>query len=298
MQGRQELPLWAVLVVAAGVLALGLKGTGAELHGGGAGNAVSDTVVAELDAMAQGRALGAGGAASSDGAHVRADSSTYSTGLLVPVSALDELGEGRSAISSADGAESGENEAGGAGAGVASREQKALLVEGDPGHDASEGEDFGLDERSTISPMDRSEEAIWRGLREEGSYQDGVRHGAWRAWRSDGSLRWVGNYDGGLRDGLWESYGLLGRLERELQYEAGSRHGDWRAYGESGALIEEGSYDQDHASGRWTVYYSSGQIKERGRYVHGLREGVWEFYDDLGVPTLQAGEYRAGVKIQ
>lgn len=294
VQGRQELPLWAVLVVAAGVLALGLKGTnrGAAVDSSGEFVREGPTHLAQLEPDARDRAQSQAAGEGLDGAGAQVPSA----GGLVPVavasdrSAIHRPGDGEQA---ADGAESGEAASDGDG-----RVRKALLVQSGGGNESIVDVGLGRDGADEPSSDDRSDDAIWRGLREEGSYRDGVRDGAWRAWRSDGSLRWVGNYEKGLRDGLWETYGFLGHLETELQYEAGSRHGDWRAYGESGALVEEGQYDQNHASGRWTVYYSSGQVKERGRYVHGLREGVWEFYDDLGVPTLQAGEYRAGVKIQ
>lgn len=298
VQGRQELPLWAVLVVAAGVLALGLKGTsrGPALDGSGESLHGLTTGLAQLEGNASDRAKAAGQGSGAKGFGDGSWSDAASAGLLVPVKLTGDRNAAQFtgvAGDAAEGTESSEDSSGPDGRGP-----KALLVQSGTGDGSDADADSARDGWEELLSDDRSEDAVWRGLREEGSYRDGVRDGAWRAWRSDGSLRWVGNYREGLRDGLWETYGLLGHLETELQYEAGSRHGDWRAYGESGALVEEGQYDQNHASGRWTVYYSSGQVKERGRYVHGLREGVWEFYDDLGVPTLQAGEYRAGIKIQ
>ena len=137
-----------------------------------------------------------------------------------------------------------------------------------------------------------------QGLREEGNFQQGVRHGLWKAWRDDGTLRSSGHYAHGLREGTWESFSSSGALLSELHYEGGGRSGDWLAYSETGAILEEGQYSENVASGRWTTYYSGGQIKERGLFVNGLREGHWEFYDDLGLPTLEAGEYRAGIKVQ
>jgi antitoxin component YwqK of YwqJK toxin-antitoxin module len=136
------------------------------------------------------------------------------------------------------------------------------------------------------------------GLREEGSYQQGVRYGLWKNWRSDGTLRSTGYYANGLRTGVWASYSGAGALLGEMNYQDGSRNGDWTAYSEDGAVLEEGQYSENVATGRWTTYYSGGQVKERGLFVNGLREGHWEFYDDLGLPTLQAGEYRAGIKVQ
>ncbi len=262
------------MVVAVGVLSLGLGGAGAEQ------SASSDGGSNGMDAGAMPLAMGA----------ERVPPRQAQGQILASLSDLD--GASRAALS--DGA-------------ATSASDGALVVKTGV-TSPSELEDGTARPNSGSGPLlddggENAEAELWRrdfreGLREEGTYQQGVRHGLWKAWRHDGTLRSTGQYVNGLRDGVWESYSGTGALLSELTYEAGSRSGDWVAYSESGAILEEGQYSENVASGRWTTYYSGGQIKERGLFVNGLREGAWEFYDDLGLPTLQAGEYRAGIKIQ
>ncbi|MEM9380767.1 MAG: toxin-antitoxin system YwqK family antitoxin [Planctomycetota bacterium] len=135
------------------------------------------------------------------------------------------------------------------------------------------------------------------GLREEGRFHRGVRHGEWITLHDDGSLHERGQYVDGLRDGTWETFSPAGSLLMEAEYVEGQMDGDWRIYADAGDMIGEGQYDENVRSGRWTLWYSNGSVKERGRYVGGLREGVWEFFDDLGRPTVRTGTYRAGIRI-
>lgn len=113
----------------------------------------------------------------------------------------------------------------------------------------------------------------------------------------DGSLEARGHVLEGERVGEWELYAPGGVLLEVISYEAGVRHGSWRAYAESGALVGSGQYEGGLRNGSWVLYYSDGGVRERGEYRNGLREGSWEFYDDLGLPTIRAGEYAAGVKL-
>lgn len=282
--GQRELPLWAVMVVALGVLALGLGGSDAK----------SDAKEANpWDAAAGGAfplALGPGGL------DPRVSSPAEQGELLASLAELDEID--RTALG-ADGASAAD-----------SSDERVLKTGFTSPEEGAHGESEPTSGRGALltgapgnlqgdSSSSRHWDAGFRyGLREEGSYQQGVRHGLWKNWRSDGTLRSTGHYANGLRTGVWASYSGEGALLGELNYQDGSRNGDWTAYSKDGAVLEEGQYSENVATGRWTTYYSGGQVKERGLFVNGLREGHWEFYDDLGLPTLQAGEYRAGIKVQ
>lgn len=113
----------------------------------------------------------------------------------------------------------------------------------------------------------------------------------------DGSLEARGHVVEGERVGEWELFAPGGHLIEVIDYDAGVRHGDWRAFADDGTLIGSGEYDGGLRNGSWVLYYSDGAIRERGEYRAGLREGVWEFYDDLGLPTVRAGVYAAGVRL-
>lgn len=133
--------------------------------------------------------------------------------------------------------------------------------------------------------------------RERGPFRSGVRHGEWEILRADGTLEASGHYDQGLREGLWEHWSATGALVESFEYHAGAMHGDWSAWSDDGVLVGTGHYEDNLRSGRWVLYYSDGRVKESGLFVNGLREGPWEFFDDLGLPTVRTGTYRAGVKL-
>ncbi|MFT7170000.1 MAG: antitoxin component YwqK of YwqJK toxin-antitoxin module [Paracoccaceae bacterium] len=270
--GRGELPLWAVLVVATGVLVLGLHGAGEQGSESWADSQVEselasarpmtlDPPVAPVDARAQGG--------------------------LAQLVALEANGDGSGRLMGrSDGAGDSRVTA------EAHRQAPGLGLVGHP--DGTEGAD-AASERWLIEA--RRSEARPKSL-EEGSFHKGIREGLWSTRYADGSVRTQGRYVAGLRDGSWETFSAHGALLTEVDYAAGSRSGAWRAYSEAGDLLEEGQYSGNSQSGPWVKYYSDGQIKERGLFVNGLREGPWEFYDDIGLPTLQSGEYRAGIKVQ
>lgn len=284
-KGRGELPLWAVLVVASGVLALGL-GSAGDPSRSESGGALSTDLAQAAPAV--------GSASGSQDVAGEAAQSAWS------------LGASEWAASSTDWAPLG-------GPGMGSARMLAL---------SPESADLRLSELPPSGVRDGNQEDArhvdisiglggelpedWvgnepgkrLGLREEGEFHQGIRHGDWRTLRRDGSLQSQGRYEEGLRVGLWETFSAGGMTMTELNYENGSREGDWRSYSGEGQVLVEGQYTDNTATGRWSSYYSGGKIKERGLFVNGLREGTWEFYDDLGLPTVQAGDYRAGIKIQ
>jgi len=135
------------------------------------------------------------------------------------------------------------------------------------------------------------------GLRAEGPYHLGSRHGEWTFYDLQGYVQEVGSYRAGRRDGAWRQYAQNGQMIQLAEYVDGAQEGLWRRFSREGELLEEGRYEASAPHGRWVRRYSDGSIKERGIYEAGLREGPWEFFDDLGRPTLRTGTYRAGIRI-
>lgn len=135
------------------------------------------------------------------------------------------------------------------------------------------------------------------GLRAEGPFQLGSRHGEWTFFDPQGYVQEVGAYRDGRRDGPWRRFARNGQMVELAEYVDGTQEGLWQRFSREGSLLEEGRYEASAPHGRWIRRYSNGSIKERGMYEAGLREGPWEFYDDLGRPTLRTGVYRAGIRV-
>ena len=47
---------------------------------------------------------------------------------------------------------------------------------------------------------------------------DGEAHGAWRWYRTDGSLMRTGSFDRGVQVGTWQTYDRTGRLVKETRF--------------------------------------------------------------------------------
>lgn len=263
----RELPLWTVLFVAGVVLAFGFGGGRDRLRAGVSGEPAQDGFDFEGFAREDG--------ASSSARRAQSGGDQFTSNAdLRSVASLD-----RSRTDDGTGTESGLPKADLVGVLNDWMQQRG-------GSSSTSGPS------STVHVI-----AVDQVPSETGSYTEGVRHGEWVSRWASGEAKSKGKYEAGLKEGLWSEYSGMGMLISEITYESGERNGLWRAYSPTGEQTGEGEYESNARCGLWTRWYSDGRIKERGTYESGLREGVWEFYDDLGEPTVRAGTYRAGVKI-
>ena len=53
----------------------------------------------------------------------------------------------------------------------------------------------------------------------EGFHLDGQMHGAWRWFRTDGSLMRTGQFDRGTQTGMWRTYDRSGRVVKETGFD-------------------------------------------------------------------------------
>ena len=61
----------------------------------------------------------------------------------------------------------------------------------------------------------------------EVNYEQGVRHGPYRDYWSNGRVSLEGQYVGGLQEGEWRFYNPDGSLREILRFEAGREIVDW-----------------------------------------------------------------------
>lgn len=255
----RELPLWTVLVVAAGVLLAGLGSSPGDAEDGG-------VAVARAAERAPSAVSRVGGAGELEG-HAQ-------------LAMVSSAGEASRSTADRDDAVDGE------------RERSTRSDVGSTGPDTREQIREG-----GLRVVGDDVRGPGKEPNEAGPYRNGLRHGEWITRDHEGTIRERGSYEAGRRVGPWETFGVTGALMEWTEFEDGERHGDWRAFADDGALVGEGSHDHNLRDGEWTLWYSDGRVKERGTYVNGLREGLWEFFDDLGEPTHRSGTYRAGIKI-
>lgn len=108
----------------------------------------------------------------------------------------------------------------------------------------------------------------------EGELRSGAKHGEWRSFDRNGTLRWRGTYRAGELDGEERGWYADGRLEFEGRRKLGLREGAWRSW------------------------YENGQVEWLAEYREGLRDGECRHWSADGQPDASAsGRYRRGKKV-
>ncbi len=140
-------------------------------------------------------------------------------------------------------------------------------------------------------------------IMERGTYKEGVKHGVFIEYYSDGTPRSETPITEGKVDGIVKSYYTDGTLEKEKGYKEGKEHGperywefgadkpriernyfegvpDGRQYVEmssnGGDYVEVRYFDKGAPTGDFLqTWAESGDVKMRGSYRDGGKDGVW-----------------------
>ncbi len=158
-------------------------------------------------------------------------------------------------------------------------------------------------------------------LTESGSYRQGLKHGTFLQYYSDGkTIRSETPLTEGKVDGVVKSYYTDGSLERKKGYKAGVEHGVERYFehgatepkvdnnyfegamdgrqatfftSNAGDYFEEKFFDKGKPTGTFRQTWADGVVRVSGQYKDGLKEGVWVENRRNGVPESLI-TYRAG----
>jgi len=86
--------------------------------------------------------------------------------------------------------------------------------------------------------------------REQGSFKNGKKNGAWVKYWNDGQLWYKGNYKNFKKEGVWVNYHSNGQLLSKGNYKNGKADGAWVYYRADGTV--------------WTIKFS-------GTYKDGVK---------------------------
>ena len=127
------------------------------------------------------------------------------------------------------------------------------------------------------------------GIKMEGPYRDGKRHGRWVKRLPNGHVEEEGPYRDDKRHGPWIEQGP-GGLTMKGPYRDGKRHGPWIEQG-PGGLMMKGPYRDGKRHGPWVERWPGGSVEE-GAYQDGKRQGPWAVRLPGG--TVHEVNYRDG----
>lgn len=107
-------------------------------------------------------------------------------------------------------------------------------------------------------------------MKTKGAYKDGMKHGRWRKWDSEGNLIYDGSFKYGEKEGFWRE--IENGVESKGKYKGGKRFGPWE---ETTALSQvKGSYVNGKRDGFWEESYDGETYK--GNYKNDEKDGVWD----------------------
>ena len=141
------------------------------------------------------------------------------------------------------------------------------------------------------------------------------RHGSFRSYHPDGSLRSEGRFSQGEEVGSWVFYHPNGEVAEKGSFVQGKRVKTWRTYDTEGRAVSKGKYDQGERSGPWTFWTPDGEVDPlhtgvyradshlsrvgtyyfHGERLDGERHGVWKGIWPTGEVMLEAS-FERGVR--
>jgi antitoxin component YwqK of YwqJK toxin-antitoxin module len=111
-----------------------------------------------------------------------------------------------------------------------------------------------------------------------GSYNKGLKTGAWKQFFYNGKIEKIANYKDNLLDGLYQVFYDYGKIRTSGYYKEGKKSGLWTWYATNGAIDMKGTFTDDLQDGDWTYYYPDGKISYTAQFKQGKKDGNWNYY--------------------
>ena len=107
----------------------------------------------------------------------------------------------------------------------------------------------------------------------QGGYSGRLLNGLYSDFFLDKNLKEEGTFDDGLKEGLWRSWFPGGLLESSLHYSKGILKGGFSRYASSGKLLQEGNYKNGKLHGS-VINYDSSDSTQINKYKNGTLQQV------------------------
>jgi len=101
------------------------------------------------------------------------------------------------------------------------------------------------------------------------------RNGPYERYWPTGKLREQGSFDAGVRSGQWVAYDEGGKVRSRVGYQAGRRSGVAQRLDERGEVVASGEYQDGKRDGEWTFFLGGKTApgpRTKVRYVGGLAD--------------------------
>ena len=97
-------------------------------------------------------------------------------------------------------------------------------------------------------------------IKEQGTYQNGHRHGEWRYWYDNGQIWMQENYEMGKKNGLMMGWYKNGKKSIQQYWKNDRKNGSHLMWYSNGVKKEEGAMSDGKEVGRWIYYTDDGNV--------------------------------------
>ena len=114
----------------------------------------------------------------------------------------------------------------------------------------------------------------------QGSFKNGILHGSYVEYYSDGKIKEKGTYNEGKRTGPYLGYHNNGNLRFNGNWLNDKEEGAFESFYENGQLFLKGNWKNGKKIGYWEGFYEDGKKYEilSGNYINGVNQDYDEDY--------------------
>ena len=98
------------------------------------------------------------------------------------------------------------------------------------------------------------------------------------------------------RHGTWRRFWEDGTVKDESSYALGRKQGPWKTFYPNGKPQSDGAYQDDREHGVWVSWHENGQKSFEGTFVHGKRHGKFYSWNEQG-RLIEETDWKEGVKL-
>lgn len=124
------------------------------------------------------------------------------------------------------------------------------------------------------------------------------KEGRWVVNYPNGNHRSIQHFSAGRKHGLFRTFWKDGSLRREFFYKHNKKDGAWKWWKRTGKkvwLFKQKSFKENLKDGPWLEWYSETKQRFIRHYKHNKKHGIWMLYDREGHRVQEEG-YHQGLK--
>ena len=130
----------------------------------------------------------------------------------------------------------------------------------------------------------------------EGDFLNGLYHGTWTSYDSEGKVQSITTYLEGKKQGVELLFDNSGYVATKASYHDDQLNGEYLVY-KRRSITERKNYSGGVLDGLQQKFYVDGTVMEESNYVNGKIHGVARWYDQDGNLTIEY-EYDMGKLIE